>query len=68
VIGNDFDEAACFVAAELMRAWFPKRYADKEWIDSTDGQNWIEISLLDARVAVSAMLKWYENKYGDDLK
>lgn len=69
MIGNDdFEEAACFVASELMMAWFPQKHADKEWLESQDGESWTEISLLDSQVAVNALLRWYENKYGDDLK
>jgi hypothetical protein len=56
-----------YVADALMEAWFPKRHDDPEWLKSEDGQNWQEIALLDAAVAVDAFLKWQELN-GDDLK
>lgn len=49
-----------YVAKALMKSWFPKRHSDKEWLDSDDGQNWEEISLLDAAVAIDAFIKWQE--------
>jgi hypothetical protein len=56
-----------YVADALMEAWFPKRRHDTEWLKSEDGQNWQEIALLDAAIAVDAFLKWQELN-GDDLK
>lgn len=56
-----------YVANALMDTWFPKRNNDPEWLKSEDGQNWQEIALLDAAVAVDAFLKWQELN-GDDLK
>lgn len=56
-----------YVANALMKTWFPKRNNDPEWLKSEDGQNWQEIALLDAAVAVDALLKWQELN-GDDLK
>jgi hypothetical protein len=56
-----------YVAAALMDAWFPKRHKDPEWILSEDGQNWNDIAMLDAAVAIDAYLDWL-SKYGDDLK
>jgi hypothetical protein len=56
-----------YVANALMEAWFPKRRNDPEWLDSEDGQNWQEIALLDASVAIDAHLKWQQIN-GDDLK
>jgi len=43
-----------YVAEALLKAWFPKRHNDPEWINSDDGKNWAEIALLDAEVAVNA--------------
>lgn len=56
-----------YVANALLEAWFPKRHSDKDWLNSGDGQNWQEIALLDAAVAIDAHLKWQETN-GDDLK
>jgi hypothetical protein len=53
-----------YVAAELMKAWFPRNHINQEWLDSDDGKNWTEIALLDAEVAVKA----YQSYYEDDLK
>ncbi len=53
-----------YVANALMKSWFPKRHSDKEWLDSEDGQNWQEIALLDAAIAIDAYLKFN----ADDLK
>lgn len=52
------------VAEALLKAWFPKRWHDEEWRKGQDGAAWIEISFLDAEVAIKA----YEEYYGDDLK
>jgi hypothetical protein len=49
-----------YVADALLGAWFPKRRNDPEWVESEDGQQWREIALLDAAVAVDAFLKWQE--------
>lgn len=56
-----------YVANALMNTWFPKRSNDAEWLKSEDGQNWQEIALLDAAIAVDALLKW-QGLNGDDLK
>lgn len=53
-----------YVARELIKAWFPRRWDDESWASSQDGQAWIEISILDAEVAIKA----YEEFFGDDLK
>lgn len=53
-----------YVAEQLMKAWFSKRWNDSEWLNSEDGKAWIEISLLDAEVAIKA----YESYYQDDMK
>lgn len=53
-----------FVASKLMQAWFSKNHKDESWLNSEDGKQWVEISILDATVAVNA----YEEFYGDDLK
>jgi hypothetical protein len=50
-----------------MESWFPKRNKDPEWLKSEDGQNWQEIAILDATIAIDAHLKWQELN-GDDLK
>jgi len=50
-----------------MKVWFKKNHNDKEWLESEDGRAWVEISLLDAEVAVDAYREWLKN-YGDDLK
>lgn len=56
-----------YVAAALMKVWFKNSHTDQEWLASEDGQAWIEISHLDAQVAVDAYREWLQ-KYGDDLK
>lgn len=56
-----------YVANALMKVWFKKNHNDKEWLESEDGRAWVEISLLDAEVAVDAYIEWLKN-YGDDLK
>jgi hypothetical protein len=56
-----------YVANALMEAWFPRRHSDKEWLNSEDGQNWYDIALLDATIAIEAHLKWQQLN-GDDLK
>jgi hypothetical protein len=56
-----------YVASALIKAWFPNRHNEQDWLISEDGQNWHEIALLDAAVAVDAFLKWQELN-GDDLK
>lgn len=53
-----------YVAQELLKAWFAKRWNDESWRKSNDGASWIEISLLDAEVAIKA----YESYYDDDMK
>jgi hypothetical protein len=59
--------AVNYVAAELMKAWFPRNHINQEWLNSDDGRNWTEIALLDAQVAVDAYQQWLII-YGDDLK
>lgn len=56
-----------YVANALMKVWFKKGHSDKEWLESDDGKAWLEISLLDAQVAVDAYQEWVRI-YGDDLK
>jgi hypothetical protein len=56
-----------YVANALMESWFPKRNKDPEWLNSEDGQNWYDIALLDATIAIEAHLKWQQLN-GDDLK
>lgn len=56
-----------YVADALMKVWFKNSHNDKEWLASEDGQAWLEISLLDAQVAVDAYQEWIK-AYGDDLK
>lgn len=56
-----------YVANALMKAWFSHRSNDSIWLDSEDGKRWLEISILDAKVAVDAANEWVE-KFGDDLK
>lgn len=57
-LSNDLEK---YVAGELMKVWFPKRYKDLSWLQTEDAQNWVEISYADARVAVRAVLDW-QNK------
>lgn len=52
-----------YVAAELMKAWFPKNHVNQEWLSSDDGKNWSEIALLDAEVAVNAYKEYLDKKY-----
>lgn len=52
-----------YVAEALMKAWFPKRYNDLEWMNTEDGKAWAEISLLDAEVAINAYKEYLEKKY-----
>lgn len=52
-----------YVALSLLKAWFPKRYNDAEWLESQDGQAWVEISFLDAQVAIDAQKEYMDNKY-----
>lgn len=52
-----------YVAAALMREWFPKYHKDQEWIASDDGQNWSEIALVDAKTAIDAYKEWTTSKY-----
>jgi hypothetical protein len=59
--------AVQYVASALIKAWFPKRHNQQDWLISEDGQNWQEIALLDASIAIDAHLKWQELN-GDDLK
>ena len=47
-----------YVAAELMKVWFPKSHDDKAWLATDDGSNWSDIALADATVAVNAYRKW----------
>lgn len=56
-----------YVAAALLKAWFPKKHIDQEWLDSPDGRNWTEIAMLDAEVACNACKEWIMYN-GDDLK
>ena len=56
-----------YVANALMKVWFKNSHNDPEWLASEDGKAWVEISLLDAEVAVDAHREWLKN-YGDDLK
>lgn len=51
-----------YVAAELMKAWFPRNHLDQGWLASDDGKNWTEIALLDAEVAVNAYNEYKELK------
>jgi hypothetical protein len=55
---NDLEN---YVAGELMKEWFPKRYDDPSWLETEDAQNWVEISYADAKAAVRAVLDW-QNK------
>lgn len=52
-----------YVAAELMKAWFPKNHVNQEWLESDDGKNWTEIALLDAEVAINAYKEYLDKKY-----
>ena len=52
-----------YVAEALLKAWFPKRHNDPEWINSDDGKNWAEIALLDAEVAINAYKEYLDKKY-----
>ena len=52
-----------YVAEALMKAWFPKRYNDPEWMNSDDGKNWAEIAMLDAEVAITAYKEFLDKKY-----
>jgi hypothetical protein len=56
-----------YVANALMKSWFPKSHNDQSWLISEDGQNWYDIAMLDAAIAIDAYLKWQEFN-GDDLK
>lgn len=56
-----------YVANALMKVWFKNSHNDKSWLESEDGKAWLEISLLDAEVAVNAYREWLKN-FGDDLK
>lgn len=56
-----------YVANALMKVWFKNSHNDKDWLESEDGRAWLEISLLDAEVAVNAYREWLKN-FGDDLK
>lgn len=50
-----------YVASKLMEAWFPKSHQNQEWLNSEDGRQWTEISLLDAQVAIDAYKEFEEN-------
>lgn len=52
-----------YVAAALMKAWFPKNHSNQEWLESEDGRNWTEIALMDAEVAINAQKEYLDNKY-----
>jgi hypothetical protein len=52
-----------YVAEALMKAWFPKRYNDSDWINSEDGRSWAEIALLDAGIAINAYNEYLNKKY-----
>lgn len=52
-----------YVAAALMKAWFPKNHSNQEWLESEDGRNWTEIALMDAEVAISAQKEYLDSKY-----
>lgn len=55
------DDGTVYVAAALMEAWFPKGHADKAWLATEDGQQWMEISLADAKIAIGAYKDWINN-------
>lgn len=48
-------------AASLMKAWFPSNHKNQDWLDSEDGRQWKEISLLDASVVIEAYKEFEEN-------
>lgn len=52
-----------YVAAELMKAWFPRNHVNQEWLESDDGKNWTEIALLDAEIAIKAYKEYLDKKY-----
>lgn len=47
-----------YVAAQLMKCWFPNLHKDRSWLESEDGISWLEIALLDATAAVEAYKEW----------
>ena len=55
--------AVNYVAAALMKAWFPKNHTNQEWLDSEDGRNWTEIALMDAEVSIKAHKEYLDKKY-----
>ena len=52
-----------FVAAALIKSWFPRQSEDQEWISSPDGQNWSQIALADAAIAIESYKHWIDKKY-----
>jgi hypothetical protein len=52
-----------YVAEALMKAWFPKRYNDLEWMNSEDGKSWAEIAMLDAGIAIKAYKEYLDKRY-----
>lgn len=52
-----------YVAAELMKSWFPKNHVNQEWLNSEDGRNWTEIALMDADIAIKAYKEYLDKKY-----
>ena len=55
------DDGTVHVAAALMESWFPKGHADSTWLATEDGQQWMEISLADAKIAIGAYKDWMNN-------
>lgn len=47
-------DAINFCANELMKSWFPSNYKNEDWLQSEDGTQWKEISILDATVVINA--------------
>jgi hypothetical protein len=54
---------ANYVAAALMKAWWPKNHINRKWLESDDGKNWTEIALLDAQVSINAYKEYLDKKY-----
>jgi hypothetical protein len=54
---------ANYVAAALMKAWWPKNHINQKWLESDDGKNWTEIALMDAQVSINAYKEYLDKKY-----
>ena len=56
-----------YVAAALMKAWWPKNHINQEWLQSDDGKNWTEIALMDAEVAIKAYKEYLDKQYESQM-